>query len=358
MDQATTVSTILVIDDEEIIRQSFCDQLEDLGFRVLTAENGQIGIGLVESEKPDLVLTDLRMPVLGGLDVIEHLKSTQPDLPIIVISGAGRLTDAVEALHMGAYDYLTKPVNDPSVIQHAINKALEHARLEIANRHYQQHLEDEVRERTGELRELQLKIIQRLGRAGEYRDNETGTHVIRMSKSCKLLALAAGLGEERAEKILYASPMHDVGKIGIPDTILLKPGPLDDEEMTIMKTHTLIGADIIGKNGSELLNLAHQVALYHHERWDGKGYPTGLKGEEIPIESRIASICDVFDAVTSSRPYKEAWSVDKATQLIKDGAGTQFDPTLASLFVEIIPQVSAIKDKLPDEKIDDQTLLV
>lgn len=137
---------------------------------------------------------------MGGLDVIEYLKKSQPDLPIIVISGAGRLTDAVEALHLGAYDYLTKPVDNSSVIQHAISKALEHVQLEIENRHYQLHLEDEVREQTGELRELQLKIIQRLGRAGEYRDNETGTHVIRMSKSCKLLALAAGLGEKRAEK--------------------------------------------------------------------------------------------------------------------------------------------------------------
>jgi putative two-component system response regulator len=160
------------------------------------------------------------------------------------------------------------------------------------------------------------------------------------------------------KKILYATPMHDVGKIGIPDSILLKPGRLDDQEMEIMKRHTLIGADIIGENGSELLTLAHQVALYHHERWDGTGYPTGLKGEDIPIESRIAAICDVFDAVTSSRPYKKAWSVEDATKLIKQGAGTQFDPRLAGLFIELIPQVVVIKDELPDQKIDDHILLV
>lgn len=348
---------ILVIDDETIIRQSLYDQLEDFGYIVVDAENGKAGLQLVEDEQPDLVLTDLRMPVMGGLDFIEQAKQSHPDLPIVVISGAGKINDAIEALKIGAFDYLTKPVKDPEVVRHVISKALKHAELERESKRYHERLEEEVRERTGELRELQLKIIQRLGRAGEYRDNETGTHVIRMSRSCQLLALAAGLSDEHAEKILYATPMHDVGKIGISDEILLKPGPLTEEEMEIMKTHTLIGADIIGESGSELLQLAHQVALYHHEKWDGSGYPTGLKGEAIPIESRIASICDVFDAVTSPRPYKKAWPLERAKQLILDGAGTAFDPRLVPLFIELIPQLIDIKKKFPDESIDQHLAL-
>lgn len=346
------INKILVVDDEEILRQSLFDLLEDSGYIVLEAANGLLGLQQVEQEQPDLVLTDLRMPVMDGLAFIREAKNTYPDLPFIVVSGAGRLNDAIEALRIGAYDYLTKPIKNPEVVCHVIQKALQNAELKKENKRYQLHLEEEVRERTGELRELQLKIIQRLGRAGEYRDNETGTHVIRMSRSCQLLALAAGLSEEHAEKLLYATPMHDVGKIGISDNILLKPGKLTAEEMEIMKTHTLIGADIIGDSGTELLQLARQVALYHHEKWDGTGYPAGLKGKEIPIESRIASICDVFDAVTSPRPYKGAWSVEKAKQLIVDNAGTAFDPELVPLFIELIPQLVELKGKFPDVSID------
>ena len=346
-----SIQKILIIDDEEILRQSLHDLLEDFGYIVVEAENGQHGLDQVEQEKPDLVLTDLRMPVMGGLDFIREVKLAHPSLPIIVISGAGRLNDAVEALRIGAYDYLTKPIKVPEVVCHVIHKALHSAKMEEENKRYHHHLEEEVRERTGELRELQLKIIQRLGRAGEYRDNETGTHVIRMSRGCQLLALAAGLGEEHAEKILYATPMHDVGKIGIPDTILLKPGRLTDAEMEVMKTHTSIGADIIGDSGTEMLSLARQVALYHHEKWDGTGYPTGLKGKEIPIESRIASICDVFDAVTSPRPYKDAWPIEKAKQLLLDGAGKAFDPELIPLFIDLVPQLVTLKEKFPDVSI-------
>jgi putative two-component system response regulator len=189
-----------------------------------------------------------------------------------------------------------------------------------------EHFEAMVRERTTELHETRLEIIRRLGRAGEYRDNETGMHIMRMSKGCQRLALAAGLDENQAALILQASPMHDVGKIGIPDRILLKPGRLEGEEWEIMKTHAEIGAKILEGHSSDIMELARSIALSHHEKWDGSGYPYGSKDVAIPIEGRIAAVCDVFDALTSERPYKKAWSVEDGMDFIKDNAGSHFDP--------------------------------
>ena len=216
-------------------------------------------------------------------------------------------------------------------------------------------LEETVRERTQELRnrneqleQARIEIIRRLGRAGEYRDNETGMHVIRMSKSCASLARIAGQDDLFVKMILEASPMHDVGEIGIPDSILLKPGKLDPGEWEIMKTHTSIGADIIGDPTSNLLRLARSIALTHHEKWDGSGYPNALRGEDIPIEGRITAVSDVFDALTSDRPYKVAWPVEKAAQFIEENAGSHFDPELAHLFIDILPEILEIREEYAD----------
>ena len=242
-------------------------------------------------------------------------------------------------------------------IMHAFNLMLDSSdehltqikQQEIELRDRADELDAKVQERTREVRETQFQIIHRLGRAGEYRDNETGTHVIRMSRSCQILALSAGLGEKTAELILYASPMHDVGKIGIRDETLLKPGKLTDEEFETMKTHAQIGADIIGVHKSPVLKLAREIALCHHEKWDGSGYPQGLSGEDIPLEARIVAICDVFDALTSKRPYKEAWPIEKAISFMQEQSGRHFDPRLIGLFVEGIPQVQAIMDEFSDD---------
>lgn len=199
-----------------------------------------------------------------------------------------------------------------------------------------------------ELEKTRFQIIRRLGRAGEYRDNETGMHVLRMSKVCYLLAIASGLSESHAEQILNASPMHDVGKIGIPDNILLKNGKLDGNEWEIMKTHAEIGGDIIGDSDSGLIKMARLIALNHHEKWDGSGYPNGLKGEAIPIEGRIAAICDVFDALTSERPYKKAWSIEEGVTFINDQSEKHFDPELVRLFNELLPDILAVRDKYSD----------
>jgi putative two-component system response regulator len=198
-------------------------------------------------------------------------------------------------------------------------------------------LEDLVDKRTEELFETRLEIIRRLGRAAEYRDNETGMHVIRMSHYARLIALAYGMSESEADLVMHVAPMHDIGKLGVPDSVLLKPGRLEPEEWEIMKRHTVIGAQILSGHGSELLSYARVVALRHHERWDGKGYPDGLRGEEIPRMARIVALADVFDALTSVRPYKKAWSVDDAAAQIQADSAVQFEPAVVAAFLEVLP---------------------
>lgn len=200
-----------------------------------------------------------------------------------------------------------------------------------------------------ELVATRLAIVQRLGRAAEYKDNETGLHVIRMSHYSRLIAISAGLGKAWAEILLNASPMHDVGKIGIPDAILQKPGRLDAEEWATMQRHTEIGAEIIGEDGSALLDMAREVALCHHEKWDGSGYPRGLAGEDIPLAARIVAIADVFDALTSVRPYKQAWSVEQAIHLIREQAGKHFDPALVEAFFRCLPEILQLRDRWHDQ---------
>lgn len=199
-----------------------------------------------------------------------------------------------------------------------------------------------------ELQASRLQIIRSLGRAGEYRDNETGAHILRMSYYCQAVAIAAGLGEDFARILLQASPMHDVGKIGIPDSILLKPGKLEPDEFEIMKGHVLIGAEILSDADNQLLQMARAVALTHHEKWDGSGYPHGLQGEEIPIEGRIAAICDVFDALTSRRCYKQPWPLDQAIDFMRSNASAHFDPSLVGVFLEILPEILNIQSRFLD----------
>jgi len=206
-------------------------------------------------------------------------------------------------------------------------------------------LEKRVQERTQELFQTQLEIIKRLGLAAEYRDNETGLHIVRMSQISALLAKAAGLDDVEAEMVLNASPMHDIGKIGIPDHILLKPGKLNSEEWVTMQTHTTIGARILSGHHSSLLEMACEIALTHHEKWDGSGYPKGLKGNDIPLTGRIVALADVFDALTSERPYKHAWTARDAVTLIKEDSGKHFDPRLVEQFLSLLPEIVAIKEK-------------
>jgi putative two-component system response regulator len=265
----------------------------------------------------------------------------------VVITANNDDETKIRSLALGALDFLAKPFNGVEVaarIKNILNVRLLHNRVN----HQNKILDQKVRERTRELADTRLEVVQRLSRVAECRDNETGMHVIRMSRYSYLLAEAMGLSINQCELLQHASPMHDIGKIGIPDSILLKPGKLDALEWEIMKTHAEIGGQLLSDSDSSLIQMAERIARTHHEKWDGSGYPHGLKGEEIPMEGRIVAICDVFDALTSERPYKEKWPVEKAVRELKDNSGIHFDPVLVSKFIEILPQVLKVLDCCQD----------
>lgn len=339
-----TKETILVVDD---VPENIGYLAEILGsqYRVTFATNGQEALtAALEQPQPSLILLDVMMPVMDGYETCRRLKAdlrTQ-GIPVIFLTAQSDTSDEEIGLLLDAVDYLHKPCHPAIVLQRV------RIHLELHNQNMA--LEERVRERTRELDETRIEIIRRLGIAGEYRDNETGLHVVRMSQYCYRLAVAAGVSLSQAEMLQLTAPMHDIGKIGIPDHILLKPGKLNDEEREAMKRHTVIGAEIIGNHPSALLMMARSVALSHHERWDGTGYPAGLVGESIPFEGRIASICDVFDALTSIRPYKKAWPFDDAIDYIAAESGKAFDPVLVSLFLKLIPDYAEIRARYTERE--------
>jgi len=332
-------STILVVDDtpENIDVLSGVLRAE---FRVKAALNGEKAIRIANAEpRPVMILLDIMMPGMDGYEVCRQLKDNPATakIPVIFITAKSEDKDERKGLELGAVDYITKPIN-PSIVLARV-----HTHLALYDQNMA--LENKVRERTDELNDTRLNIIHRLGRAAEFKDNETGLHVIRMSHYARLIAEALEYGEEWSELIFNAAPMHDIGKIGVPDHILLKPGKLDDKEWEIMREHPQFGAEIIGEHESEILKTSKVIAMTHHEKWDGSGYPLKLKGEEIPIEGRIIAIADVFDALTTERPYKKAWTVEDAVNLIDQDSGSHFDPSLVLLFHEVLPSILDIKEQ-------------
>ena len=317
---------LLLVDDEPTNLQVLRQILQD-DYRLFFAKDGDKALELAERERPDLILLDVMMPGMTGYDVCTSLKQAAATLaiPVIFVTALADVNDEARGFEVGAVDYITKPVSAPIV------RARVRTHLSLV--------------RVDELKQTRLQIVQRLGLAAEYKDNETGLHVIRMSHYSQVLALAAGFSERAADDLLNAAPMHDVGKIGIPDAILQKNGKLDDAEWVVMRSHAQIGADIIGEHDSGLLQMARSIALTHHEKWDGSGYPNGLKGEEIPLTGRIVAIADVFDALTSVRPYKAAWSVEDTLALLRRESGKHFDPQLVELFLTLMPEILQIKQR-------------
>lgn len=324
---------LLLVDDEptnlHVLRQILGED-----YRLQFATDGHKALQLAQQQRPDLILLDIMMPQLNGYDVCRQLKADPKTecIPVIFVSALSEMGDEADGFEAGAVDYIIKPVRAP-VVRARVRTHLSLVDIEA-------------------LRQSRLQIVQRLGRAAEYKDNETGMHVLRMSHFSRALALAIGCAPEWAEDLLLAAPMHDVGKIGIPDAVLLKPGPLTEEEWKIMRQHPAIGAEILGEHEGGVLQLARTIALTHHEKWDGSGYPAGLRGADIPLAARIVAIADVFDALTSVRPYKRAWSVDEALAHIQSQAGIHFDPELVSVFISLRTQLEEIrqrwKDELPD----------
>lgn len=344
---------ILIVDDEPSNLKLLEKMLRARGYDNLTlTQDPRDVLANCVNNFPDLILLDLNMPHLDGFAVMQLLQKEFGDHlpPILVLTAQQGFEHRLRALNEGARDYLTKPFDRAELLARVRN--LIEVQLFQRFMHNQNAVLDEmVRARTKELRDTRLQIVRRLGRAAEFRDNETGYHILRMSHSSVLIARALGWDEDRCELLLHASPMHDVGKIGIPDRILLKPGKLEPDEWTMMKSHTTIGAHILDGDSSPLLMLAREIAITHHEKWDGSGYPHGLKGEEIPISGRIVALADVFDALMSERPYKKSWSLETALDYMQNNSGVHFDPTLVKHFVQLLPQVLAIRTRFAEPAI-------
>ncbi len=317
---------ILIVDDEpanlKVMRQVLQEH-----YRLTFARSGQEAIARLAQDSVDLILLDIMMPEMTGFEVCQRLKQN-PDtaaIPVIFVTALRDSIDEEKGFDLGGVDYIVKPII-PSIVRARVKTHLSLVKIET-------------------LRETQIDLIQRLGRAAEYKDNETGMHVQRMSYYAKTLAVAAGMDEDSAEELRMAATMHDIGKIGIPDNILLKPGKLDEHEFHHMKKHADIGGNLLSNPRSSLIALAHTIAITHHEKWDGSGYPNGLSGEDIAIEGRIAAIADVFDALTSERPYKKAWSIEQAVEFLQQQSGKHFDPQLVPIFIEQLPNILDIKAK-------------
>lgn len=350
LDARIRAARILVVDDNP-------DQLDLMD--VMLRKHRYTGVELLddptrvvaayEAQPYDLILLDMEMPVMNGVDVMRQLKGVLKGafMPVIVLTAHEGAEVRMQALGEGARDYISKPVVE-NEFTHRIRNHLE-VRMLYRERELQNEvLEQKVAERTAELKETQTEILRRLAKAGEYRDTDTGNHVQRVAASCRALALAAGLDGAQAELIYMASPLHDIGKIGIPDGILLKKGRLTEEEMIIMRRHVEYGGGLLDNHPAPVLRMARTIALNHHEKWDGSGYPCKLAAEAIPIEARIVAICDVFDALTSVRPYKTAWSFDDAMGYLQKNAGGHFDPRLVELFISLRRSIEEIRERFKD----------
>ncbi len=350
-DAKFTDAKILIVDDEQGNINVLERMLNSVGYRNVTSTTDSRSTPeIFQSIHPDLILLDIKMPEFSGFDVMRALDRLKNEsyLPILVLTAQLDPETRLEALRAGAKDFVNKPFIMEEMLAR-INNLLEVRMLHNSAHRDKKSLEHQVVERSQELKQYQVEIIHRLARAAEYRDNETGMHVIRMSKLCERLAKGLDVDDHQCHLIRHASPMHDIGKIGIPDHILLKPGKLTSEEWSVMQTHAEIGALILSGSDSEFLQMAEVIAGKHHERWDGTGYPKGLKGEEIPLAARIVTVCDVYDALTSDRPYKKAWSVEDTVKEMKSQNGKLFDPVILSKFMELLPEMVDISRKFSDD---------
>lgn len=336
--------TILVVDDTPENIDILSGVLRN-DYKVKAALNGERALKIANSDsKPDIILLDIMMPDMDGYEVCRQLKANPltQKIPVIFITAKNQEEDEQKGFELGAVDYITKPIS-PAIVKARVT-------TQLAMYDQNRTLEMKVQERTQQLTDTRLEIIRRLGRAAEFKDNETGLHVIRMSHYTRLIAEALSYDDDWVQLIFNAAPMHDIGKIGIPDNVLLKPGKLDDDEWKIMRRHPKIGADIIGDDESPLLQMAKEIAFAHHEKWDGTGYPRQLKGEEIPITARIVAVADVFDALTTERPYKKAWEIEAAVNLIDEEAGKHFDPDIVRVFHSVLPEILDIRDKYAEQQ--------
>lgn len=350
---------ILIVDDHASICELLKKILDKAGWQSFTTESAVEALKMLDSYDFDVVLCDIHMPVLSGLTILEEIKKRDPELPVIIITGDHDLERVKTAMKLGAYDYITKPFNNPELIA-GVSRAIEYRRVVRQNREYQKNLETMMDTRTRELqltlmrledalwenRRAHLESVVLLCKITEFNDVDTGNHLKRISRYAETLSKAMALPAKFTERIVYSSPMHDIGKLFVDAAILRKPGRLSIDEFEKIKLHPLYGGQIL--EGVTFLEMARDIALYHHENYDGSGYPHGKEGDKIPLSARIVAICDVFDALVSERSYKKAYLFDEAIEIMTKDIGKRFDPEIAKVFLSVQGKFYQIYQELRD----------
>jgi putative two-component system response regulator len=344
--------SVLIVDDLPIVRLSLQRILSKAGYRCREAEDVPGAMAVLDEDSIDLILCDIQMPGASGLDLVKAIQPRIPDTSVIMVSSLEGAETAIECLQQGAFGYVLKPYQ-PREILVQVNGALRRRMLEIAFRDREAQLAQKVREQTLEIRDSREEIALRLISASEHRDNETGMHVRRIGLYAAEMARLLGWDQQGVDTIQAAAPMHDIGKIGVPDAILQKPSALTEEEWVTMKRHTSMGATILKGSTVPFIQMGARIAIGHHEKWDGSGYPKGLRGEEITLEARITALVDVYDAVSNRRHYKDPWPEDRVVELIRKGHDTHFDPRLVDLFLANLERFRGILAANPDEAHDE-----
>jgi len=332
---------VLVVDDEPFVRRLIGRWLDEAGYKTFLASHVQDANAIIATESVDVITSDINMPGMSGVEWLPRLHAAHPNIAVLMLTGCTEIRNAVSTLTQGAWGYLIKPIEKHELL-FQIDRAVERQRLLLAERDRTLTLDRKIREQARLLKKSHEETIERLIAASRLRDEETGDHIRRLGTISAIVACQLGWSSDDVDMIRMAASMHDIGKLGIPDSILQKPGKLTNDEYEIMKTHTQVGAAILSGSKVPMLQMAEQIALWHHERWDGTGYPDGLCGEQIPLAARIVAVADVFDALSHDRVYRQALPKAKVLEIMKEGSGSQFDSNVLKAFFDSLPLIQSI----------------